>query len=251
MDSQSIESETTFADWCKERPVLQTFTKELHEGGLEVLAPVGPDAEGGLASSDEVKSVIFNRSGSILSSGCIIKVDLFLGLQKQSLPDRVDGAANYRQVPLVLDDDDRSFVYGTGMPTCAGLRNALERMGAARGGPKRIVWTSLREEPVLYIKGRPHVLRLVDAPIKNIESTGIDATVVESMESALQRDIMDEMQRNGRILLHDEVEISAGHFDLAPIWDKVSENDLQTPKQLYEQVVSEGYQVRYNRIAIT
>jgi hypothetical protein len=30
-------------------------------------------------------------------------------------------------------------------------------------------WTSLREEPVIYVSGRPHVLRLVDRPLENVE----------------------------------------------------------------------------------
>lgn len=35
------------------------------------------------------------------------------------------------------------------------MRRALERMGART---KRIVWTGMREEPVIYVSGgRPHV----------------------------------------------------------------------------------------------
>ena len=59
-------------------------------------------------------------------------------------------------------------------------------MDAHPEGEKTIFWTSLREvgivrsaegtfadpfrqEPVLYIAGRPHVLRLVDRPLENVE----------------------------------------------------------------------------------
>ena len=31
------------------------------------------------------------------------------------------------------------------------------------------VEASLREEPVIYVAGRPHVLRLVDKPLENVE----------------------------------------------------------------------------------
>ncbi len=48
-----------------------------------------------------------------------------------------------------------------------------------------MVWTSLREEPVLYVNGRPHVLRLADQPITNIEATGVTTDVVWGMELAL------------------------------------------------------------------
>ena len=60
-------------------------------------------------------------------------------------------------------------------------------MDAHPEGKNTIFWTSLREvnvvqsdkegglicrfyqEPVLYIAGRPHVLRLVDKPLENVE----------------------------------------------------------------------------------
>lgn len=71
------------------------------------------------------------------------------------------------------------------------------------------------------------------------------------MEIALKRDILQEMRSNGRILLHDEVETQAGHFELSPVWKVVTEDDLLTPRELYNQVVQEGFHVDYNRIAIT
>ncbi len=91
----------------------------------------------------------------------------------------------------------------------------------------------------------------MDSPISNIETTGVEAAVVENMEIALKRDIWQEMKTNGRILLHDEVETQAGHFELAPVWKVVAEDDLRTPRELYDQVIKEGFQVEYSRIAIT
>ena len=57
----------------------------------------------------------------------------------------------------------------SGMPTVQGLRRALARIDAGPDGSNTAVWTSLREEPVLYVAGRPHVLRLVDRPLENVE----------------------------------------------------------------------------------
>lgn len=109
-------------------------------------------------------------------------------MQKMSLPERVDGAPNFRRVPLSIAGSEAvrtpapnsrpgmpkppgnsatlssgsgnigPSVYGTGMPTIDGLRNALHRMGAEA---IPILWQSLREEPVLYIAGRPHVSGIV------------------------------------------------------------------------------------------
>lgn len=43
-------------------------------------------------------------------------------------------------------------VFGVAIPTVAGLRLVLERLGAARGA-RRVLWHNQREEPVVYING--------------------------------------------------------------------------------------------------
>jgi hypothetical protein len=69
---------------------------------------------------------------------------------------------------------------------CPRLRKALARVDAHAEGKNTVSWTSLREvrpewslfaeswlislkEPVVYIAGKPHVLRLVDRPLENVE----------------------------------------------------------------------------------
>ncbi|WWC73457.1 uncharacterized protein I206_107427 [Kwoniella pini CBS 10737] len=255
----------SFESFVRHRPVFKTLEKELEEGGLQSLAPIERiDPADGMALPDEVTQVVANRSGAILSGQTILKSDFFSGLQKQSLPERVDGAANYRKLPLLLEDwrnegtphavedENHHYVYGTGMPSSSGLRNALEKMDAGPNGNRTVTWTSLREEPVLYVKSRPHVLRLVDKPVTNIETTGVTAAVVERMEAALKRDVIRELrQGEGRLLLHDEVETKPGVYDIIPIWETLDESEVMTPKELYESVINEGYKVDYVRVAIT
>ena len=53
------------------------------------------------------------------------------------------------------------------------------------------VWHNMREEPVIYINGRPFVLREDERPFKNMqEYTGIDVQRLEQMELRLKRDIL-------------------------------------------------------------
>ncbi|WVF68673.1 hypothetical protein IAT40_003444 [Kwoniella sp. CBS 6097] len=255
----------SFESFIRHRPVFKTLEKELQEGGFQSLAPIERmEPADGMALPDEVTQVVASRSGAILSAQTILKSDFFSGLQKQSLPERVDGAANYRRLPLVLETpqgeeeaeqkkpEEDHFVYGTGMPSAAGLRNALEKMQAGPEGSRRVTWTSLREEPVLYVKSRPHVLRLIDKPIANIETTGVTAAVVERMEVALKQDVLKELRAgHGRLLLHDEVETKPGTYEIIPIWETLEESEVMTPKELYESVISEGYKVDYVRVAIT
>ncbi|BEI83204.1 hypothetical protein CcaverHIS002_0310720 [Cutaneotrichosporon cavernicola] len=254
------ENKYTFESFVKHRPVFKTLQNELLTGGLKSLTPLErTEPVEGMALEDEVSHVVANRTGAILSAQTILKSDFFTGLQKQSLPERVDGAANYRKVPLLLDPklneeagDKEEYVYGTGMPSSIGLRNALFKMGAGPDGNRKIVWTSLREEPVLYVNGRPHVLRLVDKPLTNVETTGVTAGVVERMEKQLKADVIKEIREgNGKLLLHDEVETKPGMYEVVPVWETVEEKNVITPLELYRQVQDEGYHVDYMRIAIT
>ncbi|CAL1716907.1 unnamed protein product [Somion occarium] len=274
---QSIEPDTmqsfeTIESFVRNRPVIKTFEKELLADGVNALKPLerAQDIEG-MAEPDEVKQVVTNRSGTILSASTILKSDFFSNLQKMSLPERIEGAPNFRRVPLMLrlvpphspspgngtdfaagNGEDEKWVCGCGMPTVQGLRQALARIDAGPGGNNLVYWTSLREEPVIYVAGRPHVLRLVDRPLENVEATGVTTAVVEAMEENFKKDILLEVRAgNGRILLHDEVEERPGVFSIIPIWEHVSDSDIMTPRDVFDLMVSEGYRVDYARVAVT
>jgi hypothetical protein len=160
------------------------------------------------------------------------------------------------------------------MPTIGGLKRVLEKLGAGPHGSESVHWISLREvahhiyldlslihgqEPVIYVCGRPHVLRLTDKPLENVEcaisyhrwyplmlsrATGITTAVVESMEVTLKNDACKDAKKSGgRLLLHDEVE-RTGHFDIIPQWEVIKgHNDILTPRDIYDIVAGEGYKV--------
>ncbi|KAI0091045.1 inositol hexakisphosphate-domain-containing protein [Irpex rosettiformis] len=273
---QSIEPDTmqsfpTIENYVKERPVIKTFEKELTADSINALKPLERvDMREGLPLPDEVKQVVANRSGTILSASTILKSDFFSNLQKMSLPERIDGSPNFRRVPLLLQrvrpgtgtpttqpefvasEKNDQYICGSGMPTVHGLRRALLRVDAGPSGKNRVFWTSLREEPVIYVAGRPHVLRLFDRPLENVEATGVTTDVVERMEVNFKKDVLRELRKgDGRILLHDEVEERPGVFSLIPIWEVVSEDDIMTPRNVYELMTKEGYHVDYARVAVT
>ncbi|KAI0264344.1 inositol hexakisphosphate-domain-containing protein [Gloeopeniophorella convolvens] len=274
---QSTEPDTmqnyqTFEAFVKNLPVLKTFEKELLAEGIHALKPLNRvDLADGVALPDEVTHIVANRSGSILSASTILKSDFFSNLQKMTLPERIDGSPNFRRVPLILQlvpngrtsspdsfyfapnsVNDGKGVCGSGMPTVQGLRRALARVNAGPGGDNHVVWTSLREEPVIYVAGRPHVLRLVNRPLENVEATGISTSDVEAMEESFKRDVLREVHAgNGRILLHDEVEERPNVFSIIPLWENVSEDDIMTPRDVFNMMAREGFRIDYGRVAIT
>ncbi|KAJ3194957.1 hypothetical protein HDU67_004541, partial [Dinochytrium kinnereticum] len=192
----------------------------------------------------------------------ILKADVFPGAQKLSLPDRVEGAPNFRRIPVQnlldaitppdeLSPQTEKSVYGIGMPTKEAIRLAISRVGAGPGGDRRLLWTSLREEPVLYVKGKPYVLRLFQDPMKNLEATGIERERVESMEMQMKADCIAELAKySGRLLLHEEQLTNSG-FSIVPVWESMTVDEIETPLEVYNSIIAEGYQVDYKRIPIT
>ncbi|KAF5341719.1 hypothetical protein D9611_001925 [Ephemerocybe angulata] len=270
-EPDTMQSFPTVENFVKERPVIKTFEKELIDHGLDALKPLERvETQEGAADPDEVTQIVKNRNGTILSASTILKSDFFSNLQKMSLPERIDGAPNFRRVPMKLrvvhsgvsspndaidfaiDDTSGEWICGSGMPTAEGLKRALERVDAGPNGTNTVLWTSLREEPVIYVAGRPHVLRQVDKPLENLEATGVTTAVVESMEKSFKKDVVRELRKgDGRILLHDEVEERPGVFNIIPIWEIVDDDDIKTPREVFDSIVKEGYRIDYSRIAIT
>jgi hypothetical protein len=63
------------------------------------------------------------------------------------------------------------------------------------------------------------------------------------MESTLKNDVCNEVRRgNGSLLLHDEEE-EFGSFTIVPVWEEVEETDIMTARDVYENLIEEGYQV--------
>ena len=64
------------------------------------------------------------------------------------------------------------------------------------------------------------------------------------MEISLKRDVLGEVKAyGGRILLHDEVEESPGVFLIIPQWEAVNDNDILTPRDVFDLMASEGCKV--------
>jgi len=101
---------------------------------------------------------------------------------------------------------------------------------------------------VIYINGRPFVLRDVEKPFSNLEYTGINRDRVEQMEFRLKEDILQEASRYGnKILVTDE--LPSGQ--MVDQWESVVSDTVKTPLEVYEELQHQGYLVDYERVPIT
>ncbi|XP_047324882.1 paladin-like [Impatiens glandulifera] len=190
----------------------------------------------------ELEQVMKQRGGSVLGKKTILKSDHFPGCQNKRLSPQIDGAPNYRQAESL-------HVHGVAIPTVDGIRNVLNHIGAQIEGKKmRVLWISLREEPVVYINGRPFVLRDVERPFSNLEYTGINRDRVEQMEARLTEDIMLESSSYGnKILVTDELPDG----QMVDQWEPITHDSVKTPLEVYEELQAHGYLVDYERVPIT
>ncbi|CAI5993545.1 unnamed protein product [Closterium sp. NIES-65] len=139
-------------------------------------------------------------------------------------------------------------VYGVAIPTVEGIRNVLQIVGASRNGGRHVLWHSMREEPVIYINGRPFVLREVERPFTNLEYTGINRARVEQMEARLKKDVLREAGRySNKIMVSDELPDG----QMVDQWEPVGPDSVQTPLEVYEDLQRQGYNVDYERVPVT
>lgn len=183
--------------------------------------------------------VVASRQGGLLGAGKILKFDQYPGLHTESLRENIPGAPNFRQVP-------GTDVYGVGQPTVDGLRNVLDRVD---GKNQRVLWTNMREEPLVYINGRSYSLRDEAHPFENAEGfKGVDAETVDRNEQRLKADILAEAKANGgRILLHGE----SSDGTVTAEWVEVAPESVRTTLETYQDLQAEGYKVDYARLPVT
>ncbi|XP_074303708.1 uncharacterized protein LOC141638201 isoform X2 [Silene latifolia] len=240
--------ECSFAEWMSARPELYSILRRLLRrdpmgalGYLNAEKSLMKLAESANGRPYEMSVVAALRNGAVLGSQTVLKSDHCPGCQNSTLPERVEGAPNFREVPGFS-------VYGVANPTIDGIHSVIQRVGSSKAG-RPVFWHNMREEPVIYINGKPFVLREVERPYKNmLEYTGIDCERVERMEARLKQDILSESERfGGAIMVIHETDDG----QIYDAWEHVNSDLVQTPHEVFSCLEAEGYQVKYARVPIT
>lgn len=181
---------------------------------------------------------VAGRHGTLLGSGHILKFDQFPGMRNERLAEQMDGAPNFRQV-------EGTEVYGVAQPTVDGMRQVLDRVGAK---DRTVNWTSMREEPVVYVNGRSFSLRELAHPFENAaQFEGNSGEQVERTEQQLKAEVLAEARANGgRLLVHDE-----GPDGMTSEWVTVTPETVKTTREVYQDLQAEGYKVDYARVPVS
>lgn len=91
---------------------------------------------------------------------------------------QLEGAPNFRVSGFV------NRVFGEAIPMVNGILNTVEYISKTYGkrnivreaeGSDEQTWVNLREEPIIFINGKPYSLRNMSDMINNLIFTGIDS----------------------------------------------------------------------------
>jgi len=209
-------------------------------------------------TSAQVVNEVRHRNGTVLDPSTLIKVDDYLFKLQASRPNwfprRISGAEDLRLA-------DGTSILGVAQPTLPGIRGILDSLNAGRNvlaasfesgayaNKKKVLWINLREEPLLYLNGRPVVLREREEPFRNMETfRGISESRLRDLEWRFKEDVVAEAQKcGGSVLLHEE---EADNI-LVEKWESAPPSAVMTAEDVFFQLRQEGYRVRYERLPCT
>jgi len=187
---------------------------------------------------------------------CVLKFDHFENIHKLDvkLP-AYEGAPNLRQVPGYL-------VFGTGQPTKGGFKTALEHIFSVEG-VKGVLWTNMRQEPVVYLQGNSFTPRLPDRMNENMEFPGVSGEDIEMFQDQFVNAIKSavDKKRKDRYTPDEEKGIVKYYRDTYAEHPEDrknieysvhldNDNDLVTLSDMYFQLQDLGFNLAYVRLPI-
>jgi protein-tyrosine phosphatase len=220
------------------------------DAGLSTKRPqfyVAPPVETG-AEVSSTKPLVETHVGRVLGADKLLVWDDFPGRVRSDLSkdityvDEVQGLGNFRK----LKD---APIYGLAQPDIQGVRKVLDSLAPKSEGEfgSKVLWANMREEAFVYIDGNPYSIRAKDAPCTNSKNPSFEGSEVEALERQLKQDVLEEARLNGgKILLHR----SEVYPTVEPVWVDINDHNVQTVKEVFDDLKSEGYRLDYRRIPI-
>jgi len=187
---------------------------------------------------------------------CVLKYDHFENIHRldPKLP-AYEGAPNFRQVPGYL-------VFGTGQPTKEGFQNVLKFM-FEECGAKKCLWTSMRQEPVVFLNGQSFTPRLSDRMNENMEfpgATGEDiqwlqdrfVEAIKAKVDAIKNDRYAPEEEKGKVRYYRDTyaEHPEDRENIEYTVYLDNDEDFVTLSGLYEQLKHLDYNLDYARMPI-
>jgi hypothetical protein len=173
----------------------------------------------------------------------VLKTDHFQGIYK--LERLVDGAPNFRKV-------EGYPVFGVGQPTSKGFTE-LCRHVAVNHNISKVIWTCMRQEPVVYVNNGSYAPRAITNLNENMHLVGIEPSLVEELQTLLAHRVRDHGVAIGKFEYYQDTyaENPADRKNLL-LEEKIdSINDVRSLTTVYDALRDKhGFDVVYHRMPI-
>merc|ERR1719275_204879 len=158
-----------------------------------------------------------------------VKPDQFKGIhQLDEKYEKIEGAPNWRQITGFP-------VYGTGQPTEEGMVAILNKAKEGKDGAK-IIWFSMREEPLAYVNGLPYAPRNPETPHSNLMEK-LDSEQVKKVNLHLAKVLKRRQKESGSssIKIHQDKEYSENPMERVDVEETlaVQEDGIKDLESVY------------------
>merc|ERR1712106_340866 len=190
-------------------------------------ADVTEEKDGEAAPEEEVEEEI----PLIDLSSYIVKPDQFEGIHiMDDKFEKVAGAPNFRQLPGFP-------IFGTGQPTEAGL---VEILKGEKENPK-VIWFTVRQEPVVYVNGAPYAPRAPDAPHAQME-TKLDKAELDSVCVHLANVLKKQLKNSedGTIKFHKDKSYAENPMERVDLEESLKVESIKDLQSLYKECAEQS-----------
>lgn len=173
----------------------------------------------------------------------ILLSDYFRGMHVLANPPEHTGVCNFRSL---CNKAIPCSIYGCSQPTVSGIRHLVRTLKQKH---QSIVWVNMREEPVLYLKGKSFNLRERRSMTANLTYLlGIADHRLEFLEERMHADILAYCRDH-----QGNYSYAVNQIDdsIRIVTEKLTPFDVQTIVQVFRGVYNECPSVHYTRIPVT
>merc|ERR1712088_707932 len=158
-----------------------------------------------------------------------VKPDQFKGIHLlDEKYEKIEGAPNFRQITGFP-------VYGTGQPSEEGMVAILNKAKEGKDGAK-IIWFSMREEPLAYVNGLPYAPRNPETPHSNLMEK-LDSEQVKKVNLHLAKVLKRRQKESGSssIKIHQDKEYSENPMERVDVEETlaVQEDGIKDLESVY------------------
>merc|ERR1712001_31509 len=158
-----------------------------------------------------------------------VKPDQFKGIHLlDEKYEKIEGAPNFRQITGFP-------VYGTGKPTEEGMVAILNKAKEGKDGAK-IIWFSMREEPLAYVNGSPYAPRNPETPHSNLMEK-LDSEQIKKVNLHLAKVLKRRQKESGNssIKIHQDKEYTENPMERVDVEETltVQEDGMKDLESVY------------------